>query len=107
MAAGPRAGVQRGELAVVAMHGPSLRSTFAATVTYPKPLFDFSERRKVCINAMKTEYEVEFPGDDAEDLDRSWRDLFPSGEDAEMQGELSSDEGEHVYSEDEEAQHAG
>lgn len=56
---------------------------------------------------MKTEYEVEFPGDDAEDLDRSWRDLFPSGEDAEMQGELSSDEGEHVYSEDEEAQHAG
>ena len=75
--------------------------------TYPKPMFDFAERRKVCLSAMKTAYDVGLRGDDEMVIDGGWRDLFPSGKGVEVQGELSSDDGEHADSEDEGAQHAG
>lgn len=68
---------------------------------YPKPMFDFAERRKTCLAAMKTAYDVGFYGNDKRVLDGSWRDLFPSGAKQEMQGQLESDEGEHADSEDE------
>lgn len=75
--------------------------------TYPKPMFDFSERRKICINAMKTAYNVGLHGNDSRVLDGSWRELFPSGKDDEVQGEFESDDGEHADREDNEAQHVG
>lgn len=66
--------------------------------TYPKPMFDFSERRKICIGAMKTAYERGFHGADEQVLDGTWRDAFPSGDDQEIQGEIDSgsDDGEHA-----------
>ena len=43
---------------------------------YPKPLFDFTERRVVCIEGMKNAYNVNLYGDDPKVLDGSWRKLF-------------------------------
>lgn len=43
---------------------------------YPKPMFDFSERREVCIQGMKNAYAVGLYGNDPKVLDGSWRKLF-------------------------------
>lgn len=43
---------------------------------YPKPMFDFSERRELCIRQMKQAYDVGLRGDDPKVLDGSWRKLF-------------------------------
>jgi len=43
---------------------------------YPKPMFDFAERREVCIKAMKKAYAVGLYGNDKRVLDGSWRGLF-------------------------------
>ncbi|KAF7548135.1 hypothetical protein G7046_g8779 [Stylonectria norvegica] len=66
----------------------------AAEGTYPKPMFDFSERRTACLSAMKKAYGVGFRGNDSQVLDGSWRLMFPADDGAELQGEfdLSNDE---------------
>lgn len=61
--------------------------------TYPKPMFDFSKRRGVCIEAMKKAYKVGLHGDDARVLDGTWRELFPSPAESEVRGEYESDDG--------------
>ncbi|KAF2686110.1 Cryptochrome/photolyase FAD-binding domain-containing protein [Lentithecium fluviatile CBS 122367] len=43
---------------------------------YPKPMFDFKERRDVCIRGMKNAYKIGLHGDDPKVLDGSWRELF-------------------------------
>lgn len=64
--------------------------------TYPKPMFDFSERRGICMAAMKKAYAVGLYGNDDKVLDGSWRTLFPSPDDAEVMGEYESDYGENA-----------
>ncbi|CAL8576253.1 hypothetical protein XPA_002143 [Xanthoria parietina] len=44
--------------------------------TYPKPMFDFNERRGICIQGMKTAYHIGLYGDDHRVKDGSWRQLF-------------------------------
>jgi len=44
---------------------------------YPRPVFDFDERRTVCIKAMKSAYGVGLYGDHPKVLDGTWRELFP------------------------------
>lgn len=44
--------------------------------TYPKPMFDFNERRGICIEGMKAAYRVGLHGDDARVKDGTWRKLF-------------------------------
>ncbi len=44
---------------------------------YPRPMFDFDERRTVCIKAMKSAYGVGLYGDHPKVLDGTWRELFP------------------------------
>ena len=43
---------------------------------YPKPMFDFGERRTICIQAIKKAYEVGLHGDDKKVLDGSYVALF-------------------------------
>lgn len=43
---------------------------------YPKPMFDFGERRRICLDAIKAAYDVGLQGDDEAVKDGSWRDLF-------------------------------
>ena len=64
--------------------------------TYPKPMFDFSERRKICISAMKTGYDVGLYGNNKKVLDGTWRELFPSPEESEVRADFESDHGEYA-----------
>lgn len=44
---------------------------------YPKPMFDFDERRGICIEGVKGAYRVGLHGDDESVRKGSWRELFP------------------------------
>lgn len=46
---------------------------------YPKPMFDFDERRRVCIEGVKGAYKVGLYGADERVQDGSWSELFPHG----------------------------
>ncbi|EHA56224.1 hypothetical protein MCOR07_003229 [Pyricularia oryzae] len=47
-----------------------------ASGTYFTPMFDFDERRRVCMRLMKQAYDAGLKGDDLRVLNGSWRDLF-------------------------------
>ncbi|KAK7429993.1 hypothetical protein QQZ08_003382 [Neonectria magnoliae] len=66
------------------------------TGTYPKPMFDFLQRRTACLAAMKTAYQVGLHGNDSQVLEGTWRDMFSTGGGSEMQELLRSDNGEHA-----------
>lgn len=70
--------------------------------SYPKPMFDFDERRSACLSAVKNAYAVGLHGNDEKVLDGSWRSLFPSPDKAEVMGEYESDYGESADIADEE-----
>ncbi|TVY43495.1 (6-4)DNA photolyase [Lachnellula subtilissima] len=55
---------------------------------YPQPMFDFAERRTICLEKMKKAYAVGLYGDDPRVLDGSWKYLFdePSNEHEKEQG---------------------
>lgn len=63
--------------------------------TYPKPMFDFSERRTICIASLKKAYSVGLHGNDKKVLDGSFKELFEGGGDnEEMMGPVDeSDSG--------------
>lgn len=54
---------------------------------YPKPMFDFSQRREVCIQAIKKAYAIGLHGSDAKVKDGSWRQLFDDDAEGPTQGE--------------------
>jgi cryptochrome len=43
---------------------------------YPKPMFDFAERRTICLDGMKHAYRVGLYGNDPKVIDGTWRTLF-------------------------------
>ncbi|KAI9740695.1 MAG: hypothetical protein M1818_004659 [Claussenomyces sp. TS43310] len=43
---------------------------------YPRPMFDFPERRTICIDGMKQGYRVGLYGNDLRVVDGTWRQLF-------------------------------
>lgn len=75
--------------------------------TYPKPMFDFNERRDTCLAAMKMAYKAGLHGNDSQVLDGSWREMFPNDDGGEVMGEYESDYGEHGDKGDNEAQETG
>jgi cryptochrome len=44
--------------------------------SYPMPMFDFSERRQICIDGMKNTYNVRLYGNDPKVLDGTWPKAF-------------------------------
>lgn len=49
--------------------------------TYPKPMFDFKERRTICLDELKKAYKVALYGDDPKVIDGTWRKLFDDDDD--------------------------
>lgn len=43
---------------------------------YPKRIFDFNERRDICMQGMKNAYHVGLYGNNAKVLDGTWKELF-------------------------------
>lgn len=54
---------------------------------YPKPMFDFAERRKICLDGMKAAYDIGLRGDDAKVKDGSWRKLFSDSAEGPTKGD--------------------
>ncbi len=75
--------------------------------TYPAPMFDFGERRRACLAAMKTAYSVGLYGDDEKARNGTWRELFEKTGRTEMQDDIDStdDDGEHADDADHEVCH--
>jgi cryptochrome len=48
--------------------------------TYPKPMFDFDERRKICLDGMKHAYEVGLYGNDEKVKNGTWKKEFGEGD---------------------------
>ncbi|EJT71759.1 cryptochrome-1 [Gaeumannomyces tritici R3-111a-1] len=68
------------------------------TGTYITPMFDFDERRRICMSSMKMAYDVGLKGDDPRVLDGSWRELFSehgNSNDGEMMGTVKQEESDH------------
>ncbi|KAG8534123.1 uncharacterized protein KY384_000967 [Bacidia gigantensis] len=70
---------------------------------YPKPMFDFNERREICIEAMKNAYHVGLYGDNKKVLDGTWKELFSDSAEGPTEGKkeegmngADSDIGEHA-----------
>lgn len=66
--------------------------------SYPKPMFDFNERRQICIDAIKKAYSVGLYGDDQKVLDGTWKELFDDDAEGATSGapkqEYETDDGE-------------
>ena len=45
-------------------------------MVYPKPMFDFNERRQFCIDQMKKAYDVGIYGDDERVVGGQWKEIF-------------------------------
>ena len=58
---------------------------------YPKPMFDFSERRTICLGAMKNAYHVALYGDNPKVLDGTWRTLFDDNAEGLTEGANDAD----------------
>lgn len=48
----------------------------AAEGVYPIPMFDFGERRTICLDGMKKAYQAGLYGDHPKVIDGTWRELF-------------------------------
>ncbi|MCJ1307024.1 hypothetical protein MMC25_000670 [Agyrium rufum] len=58
---------------------------------YPKPMFDFNERREICIQGLKNAYHVGLYGNDKKVLDGSWRALFDDDAEGPTEGTNEAD----------------
>ena len=58
---------------------------------YPKPMFDFNERRTICIDAIKSAYRINLYGDNRKVLDGTWRELFPDSAEGPTEGKSERD----------------
>lgn len=62
--------------------------------TYPKPMFDFSSRRNICLESMKNAYKIGLHGADPDVVNGTWKKLFGGspGRDL-LDGEEGGEEG--------------
>ena len=60
---------------------------------YPKPMFDFNERRGICIEGLKNAYHVGLYGDDERVKNGAWRELFPDGAEGPTDGKKGATRG--------------
>ncbi|KAI0804118.1 DNA photolyase [Xylaria sp. FL0064] len=78
---------------------------------YPEAMFDFKERRDICISAMKRAFSIGLHGNDEAVKDGTWKQRFEEAGETEMEGiegmEGSDDEGEHADDADHESHHTG
>jgi deoxyribodipyrimidine photolyase len=66
----------------------------ASMKTYPKPMFDFTERREICIQSIKRAYKINLYGADPMVQNGTWKQLF-GVEDSNQGGETIEETDEH------------
>jgi cryptochrome len=58
---------------------------------YPKPMFDFPERRNICLDGMKSAYQTRLYGSDPKVLDGTWKQLFDDKAEGPTEGKSEKD----------------
>jgi cryptochrome len=58
---------------------------------YPKPMFNFGERRTICIDDMKKAYKIGLYGNDPKVIDGTWRELFDDNVEGPTEGKTFED----------------
>ncbi|KAI9663978.1 MAG: hypothetical protein M1821_007469 [Bathelium mastoideum] len=86
---------------VTLKHGAELDDKEGDLKAYPKPMFDFNERRQICIDGLKQAYDVGLYGNDPKVLDGSWRKLFADDAEGPTKGKKGGPGG--MVGDDEEA----
>ena len=71
-----KAPIQDQKKAGVLIKGDGTQGKEGDLRVYPKPMFDFNERREICIQGMKNAYSVGLYGNDRKVLDGSWKTAF-------------------------------
>lgn len=54
--------------------------------TYPKPMFEFAQRREICLQGMRKAYQVSLYGNDPRVLNGTWKSLFPDDAEGPTEG---------------------
>ncbi|KAI2626669.1 Cryptochrome/photolyase FAD-binding domain-containing protein [Hypoxylon sp. NC1633] len=73
---------------------------------YPTPMFDFGERRNICMAAMKRAYSIGLHGNDERVKDGTWKELFEEAGEKEMDG-LGDSEGDGEHADDADYERGG
>lgn len=53
---------------------------------YPKPIFDFAERREICLKGMKSSYSIGLFGNSPKVVDGTWKELFDDSAEGPTEG---------------------
>ena len=86
-----RAPIQDQKKAGCIIKGNGAETEIDGIKVYPKPMFDFSERRTICLEGMKNAYHVALYGDDPKVLDGTWRTLFDNNAGGPTEGSNDAD----------------
>lgn len=71
-----KAPIQDQKKAGVRIDGDGSESEKDGLKLYPKPMFDFGQQRDICLDGMKSAYDVHLYGNDPKVKDGSWKKLF-------------------------------
>lgn len=71
--------------------GDGIEDEIDGVKVYPKPMFDFNERRTICMEGMRSAYQAKLYGDDPKVLDGTWRKLFPDSGEGPTEGDNDAD----------------
>lgn len=81
-----KAPIQDQKNAKVLVKGDGSETEENGTKLYPKPMFDFNERREICLQGMKNGYGVGFYGNNPKVLDGTWKKAFDDAAEGPTEG---------------------
>lgn len=83
-----KAPIQDQKKAGVLIKGDGSETEAEGFKLYPKPIFDFSKQRDICLNGMKQAYQVKMYGNDPKVMDGTWKTAFPDNAEGPTKGDL-------------------
>lgn len=92
-----KAPIQDQKNAKVLIKGDGSEKEENGTKLYPKPMFDFNERREICLQGMKNGYGVGFYGNNPKVLDGTWKKAFDDAAEGPTEGQKGGPGGLDTY----------
>ncbi|KAF2807781.1 cryptochrome-2 [Mytilinidion resinicola] len=87
-----KAPVQDQRKAKCIIKGDGTVETIDGLTAYPKPMFDFSTRRDICIGGMKNAYRAGLYGNSPQVMNRSWPSAFDDDAEGTTEGQNTADQ---------------
>lgn len=81
-----KAPIQDQKKAGVQIKGDGSETSSDGLKVYPKPMFDFSKQREICIQGMKNAYHVGMYGNDPRVMDGTWKKAFDDAAEGPTEG---------------------